>query len=164
MRHRQNRQISAVHLPSPVRTRPYTRGSYFASISRSCFSSRSFLRSSRSSSRSSVESPSALFPSSRSACFNQFRIVVSVGSNSSASSDGVRPFRASSTIPSLNLCGYGGRESKEGRAWPPFRLPYSQGRLPHPSSRTAHTVFHSTSALHRTLFGTCSVRFGDHRT
>jgi len=81
----------------------------FASISRSCFSSRSFLRSSRSSSRSSVESPSALFPSSRSACFNQFRIVVSVGSNSSASSDGVRPFRASSTIRSLNFCGYGGR-------------------------------------------------------
>jgi len=44
-----------------------------ASISRSCFNSRSFLRNSRSSSCSSVDRPSALFPSSRSACLIQFR-------------------------------------------------------------------------------------------
>jgi hypothetical protein len=86
----------------------------FASISRSCFIWRSFLRSSRSSTRSSVESPSALFPSSRSACWIQLRMVCSVGSNSSASSEGFRPFRASSTIRFLNSSGYGGRESK---AW-----------------------------------------------
>ena len=46
---------------------------------------------------------------------------------------------------------------RRGRVWPPVRLPCSQGRLPHPSSRTAHTVFHSTSALHRTLFGALPV-------
>jgi hypothetical protein len=64
--------------------------------------------------RSSVVSPSALFPWSRSACFIQLRMVGSIGSNSSANSAGVRPFRANSTIRSLNSCGYGGRESK---AW-----------------------------------------------
>ena len=73
-----NRKILVVHLRSPLRTRPYPRGSYFASISRSCFASRSFLRNSRSSSRLSVERPSALFPSSRSAFFIQFRMVCSV--------------------------------------------------------------------------------------
>ena len=62
-----NSKISVVHLRSPFGTRPHPRGSYFASISRSCFTWRSFLRNSRSSSRLSVERPSALFPSSRSA-------------------------------------------------------------------------------------------------
>ena len=51
----------------------------FASISRSCFIWRNFLRRRRSSSRSSVESRLALLPSSRSACFNQLRMVCSVG-------------------------------------------------------------------------------------
>ncbi len=60
----------------------------FARISRSCCSWRSFLRSSRISSFSSEVGPSDRMPSSRSVCFNQLRIVCSVGSNFSASSLG----------------------------------------------------------------------------
>lgn len=40
---------------------------------------------------------------------NQFLIVVSVGSNSSARPEDALPFRASSTIWSLSFCGYDGR-------------------------------------------------------
>ncbi len=42
-------------------------------------------------------------PSSRSACFRQPKVIVWVGSNSSASPSGARPFQASSAILSLRL-------------------------------------------------------------
>src|SRR5712691_5626927 len=54
-------------------------------------------RSLVSSSRSSVVSPSARRPSSRSACLTQFRIACAVGSNCFASDSGDLPDRTSST-------------------------------------------------------------------
>ena len=81
----------------------------FARISRSVFNWRFSRRSRRSSSRSSLVSPLALSPSSRSACLIHVRIVQYEGSNSSASSCTLRPARASSTICRRNSGGYGGR-------------------------------------------------------
>jgi len=80
----------------------------FDKISRSIFSCRFSRRSRRNSSRSAVVNPSALRPSSRSAWWTQFRIACADGSNSLASSSGVRPARTSSTICRRNSAGYGG--------------------------------------------------------
>ena len=81
----------------------------FDKISRSmrnCLFSR---RNRASSFRSCVVRPSARRPSSRSACATQLRIVGSEGSNSFASSRGVRPVRISSTICCRNSGAYAGR-------------------------------------------------------
>ena len=70
--------------------------------------SRLFSRlSCRSSSRSSVVSPSLRRPSSRSACLTQFRIAPDEGSNSFANSSIDRPDRTKSTICRRNSGGYG---------------------------------------------------------
>src|SRR5262245_1642650 len=82
----------------------------FFRISRSCFSCRFSRRNRLSSSRSSVVRPSWRRPSFRSACATQFRIAWADGSNSCASSSGVRPARTSSTIRRRNSAGYGGRD------------------------------------------------------
>ncbi len=75
-------------------------------ISRSILS-RSLFRLSRSnSSRTSVFSPPARRPSSRSACLTQFRIVCSEGAKSCASEAGVRPALTSLTNSSLISGGY----------------------------------------------------------
>ena len=65
----------------------------FANISRSTLSCLFSLRNFRSSARSTVVRPSLRRPSSRSAWAIQLRIVCSLGSNSRASSPGLRPAR-----------------------------------------------------------------------
>ena len=80
----------------------------FAKISRSSRSRRTSRRSRRISSRSSVFSPSLRAPASRSACATHFRMASADGSNSRASSPGLRPDRTSSTICCRNAAGYGG--------------------------------------------------------
>ncbi len=79
----------------------------FAKISRSRRMRRFSRRSRRSSSRSALVSPSRRRPSSLSAWATQFLMVCADGSNSLASSEGVRPARTSSTIRCRNSGGYG---------------------------------------------------------
>ena len=78
----------------------------FPRISRSSLSCLFSRRSSRSSRRSAVLRPSALRPSSMSDWVAHFRIVLGDGSNSFASSYGLRPARTNSTIRRLNSDGY----------------------------------------------------------
>src|SRR5262245_1519173 len=80
----------------------------FDRIARSSRSWRTSRRRRRSSSRSSVVSPSVRSPTSRTACFTQLRIACAEGSNWRASSSGVRPLRTSSTIRCRNSGAYGG--------------------------------------------------------
>ena len=80
----------------------------FAKMFRSSRSRRFSRRRRRSSSRSAVLGPSARCPSSRSACTTQLRIACADGSNSRASSSGVRPARISSIIWRRNSGAYGG--------------------------------------------------------
>jgi hypothetical protein len=70
----------------------------FARISRSMRSCLISRRKRANSCFSSVVRPSERCPASISACLNQLRMLSAVGSNSSASSFGVRPARTSSTI------------------------------------------------------------------
>src|SRR5271170_7409081 len=70
----------------------------FDSISRSSRRTRFSRRKRASSWRSSLVSPSRRLPASRSACATQLRIDWAVGSNSFASSSGLRPARTSSII------------------------------------------------------------------
>src|SRR5919108_6630153 len=79
----------------------------FDRIARSSRSWRTSRRRRRSSSRSSVVSPSVRSPASTPACFTQFRIACAEGSNWRASSSGVPPLRISSTIRCRNSGAYG---------------------------------------------------------
>ena len=111
--HRPNRKLGLVP-PHELEPRPgiellsrANQAAAFLRISRrtlSCLLSR---RRRRSSSRSSDVRPSDREPSSRPACFSQFRIVCAVGSNSSASSSGDRPAFTSSIIGARNSGSYG---------------------------------------------------------
>ena len=78
----------------------------FPRISRSSSSCLASRRSWRSSARSAVVSPSACSPSSMSACVAHFRIVFGDGSNSFASSSGLRPARTNSISRRLYSGGY----------------------------------------------------------
>src|SRR3954451_12478813 len=79
----------------------------FERISRSSLSWRFSRRSRLSSSRSAVVRPPSPRPPLRSDCANQFLIDCAVGSNSAASSSGVRPACTSSTIWRRNSGEYG---------------------------------------------------------
>ena len=89
---------------------PVSRANQAAAFSRIVRSSRRRAfsrRSRRSSSRSTVVSPSARRPSSRSPWRTQFRMVCPDGSNSCPSDSGVRPARTNSTNRCRNSSGYG---------------------------------------------------------
>ena len=77
-------------------------------MARSSRNRRTARRSRRISSRSSVRRPSLRSPPSRAACAIQVRMAWDDGSNSRASSPGVRPDRTNSTICCRNAAGYGG--------------------------------------------------------
>ena len=74
-------------------------------MSRSSRNRRTSRRSRRISSRSSVRRPSLRSPPSRAACATQVRMAWDDGSNSRASSPGVRPDRTNSTICCRNAAG-----------------------------------------------------------
>jgi len=130
---------------APLRTRrvgrecvalPGEPGCGFFRISFSCLRILFSRRSRLSSSRSALESPSLRRPSSRSACVSQLRMVWAEGSNSLASSSGVRPARTSSMICRRNSGGYGGRDFGIVDSFlPKDRVSTKPGQL-HPQDRT----------------------------